>query len=49
MCAHHMHAWCSLSLEEGLDSLELDLQMDMTHHEDAGSWTWGLCKKSKYS
>lgn len=29
-----------------LDSLELELKMVMSYHEDAGNWMWILCKSS---
>ncbi|KAL6036415.1 hypothetical protein STEG23_012646, partial [Scotinomys teguina] len=35
-------AWCLWRPEEGVGSLELELQKVVYHDVDAGNWTWFL-------
>ena len=39
--------WCLQRLEEGTSSLELELQMVVSHHVGAGDGTWVLRKGTK--
>lgn len=43
---HHMHSWCLTRLDEGLDLLELELEMAVSYHMDDQDWTW--LSKSSY-
>lgn len=45
MSVHHMHAWCPHRSEEGIRSLELKLQMFMSHH---GNRIWSSAKTSAF-
>lgn len=49
MYVHLSHDWCSWGLEESIHPLELELQVEVSHHVWAGTQTWILCKSTKYS
>lgn len=37
MCVYHLHAWCPQSTEEAVRPLELELQMVVSCHMNAGN------------
>jgi hypothetical protein len=47
MYVHCVHSWCLQKSEEDIGSLELELQMVVGTHVNAGNWTWVLCKNNK--
>lgn len=40
MPVHHLGFWCVQEPEEGVESLELELQMAVSHHVGAGNRGW---------
>lgn len=49
MSIHPVFEWSILVQKRALDTLELGLQMVLSHKVSAGNWSWFLWKNNKYS